>query len=160
MRETKLRPPKATDQLKEDHTRVRKLFKEYDACEEGARDEKSDLFAKIERELTIHARIEEAAFYPAIETVDDPKAAKLVNEAHEEHEIVKTLLMELSSLTPEDPAFDAKMKVLSESVDHHAEEEEKQIFPLFRKLEKDEQQQVSEDLRARKLELSEEDEVE
>jgi hemerythrin superfamily protein len=159
MPDTKIRAPKATDLLREDHTRVRKLFKEYEDLEDGAREEKTELFEKIERELTIHARIEEAAFYPAIESVDDPRALKLVNEAHEEHEIVKTLLMEISALTPEDPSFDAKMKVLSESVEHHAEEEEKEIFPLFKKLDREEQRQVAEDLRARRSELSDSDEV-
>ncbi len=155
MPDTQLRAPKATDQLEEDHRRVRTLLEEYGKCGDQAYAEKAGLFEEIEKELTLHARIEEAVFYPAIEGIDDEDAGRLVDEAHEEHEIVRTLLGELSGLTPRDPAFDAKVKVLGEQVEHHASEEEKRIFPLFRKLEKDEQRQVSEDLRARRVELSE-----
>ena len=54
-------------------------------------------------------------------------------EAREEHQIVKTLLGQLRDLSPEDETFDPKMKVLMEAVEHHAEEEEKEMFSSAKK---------------------------
>ena len=45
------------------------------------------------------------------------------------------------------------MKVLKESVENHAEEEEKTLFKMFKKLPREVQDEVSERLRERKLEL-------
>ena len=65
------------------------------------------------------------------------EAEDLVNEAIEEHRIVKTLLEEMSNAEVGDDVFDAKMKVLRENVLHHAEEEEKEMFPQGDHLPKD-----------------------
>jgi hemerythrin superfamily protein len=106
-------------------------------------------------ELTIHATVEEEIFYPAINERkgEDEEAGEIVNEAVEEHKIVKTLLEEISALPPEDEQFHAKVTVLIESVRHHAEEEEEDMFPYFDDLPKERQEQVSERLRLRKAEL-------
>ena len=50
-------------------------------------------------------------------------------EALEEHGIVKSLLAQLKKMKPEDETFDAKVTVLIESVEHHAGEEEDEMFP-------------------------------
>lgn len=42
---------------------------------------------------------------------------------------MKTLLEEIAALTPDADEFDAKMKVMQENVEHHADEEEKEMFP-------------------------------
>lgn len=120
--------------LKQDHRTVKELFSEYEKLEDGDREEKDRLFREINEELTIHAEIEERLFYPAVRDVKTDEAEDLVNEAVEEHHVVKTLLEDLSALQPGDPSFDAKMKVLKESVEHHAEEEEKEMFPQAEKL--------------------------
>ena len=120
--------------LKQDHRTVRELFSEYGKLGDGDREEKDRLFREINEELTIHAEIEERLFYPAIRDVKTDEAEDLVNEAVEEHLLVKTLLEELSVLQPGEPSFDAKMKVLQENVDHHAGEEEKEMFPQAKKL--------------------------
>lgn len=158
MADTRIRASKATDVLKEDHKRVKKLFGEYEDLEDGANDRKMRLFGEIHRELTIHAAIEEEIFYPAVEGVEKGKRGgeAVVAEAIEEHRVVKTLLQELAGLDPGFEAFDAKMKVLRENVEHHADEEEKEMFPLFGELEKDDQDIVSEDLSSRKAELTQE----
>lgn len=154
MADTKIRTRKATALLREDHRKVKKLFSEYEALEDEEGTEKGELFETIRQELTIHAQVEEELFYPTMEEIDDEEVKELVLEAHEEHKIVKTLLAELSELTPEDESFDAKMKVLMESVKHHADEEEKEMFPSFDDLPKEKQDEISERLRARKTELS------
>lgn len=149
---------KATSLLKEDHKKVKKLFAEFDKLEEDDASGLSAIYEKVNRELQVHAQIEEEIFYPAVNNSQDEEAEGMVLEAHEEHKIVKTLLEELSDMEPEDPDFCAKMKVLKESVLHHAGEEEKDIFPVFNKLDKSVQEEVSQRLNNRKRELTAEEE--
>src|ERR1041384_8289700 len=111
--------------LKRDHETVRDLFAGYAKLGDGDVEEKDRLWQQINEELTIHAEIEERLFYPAVRDVTPDEAEDLVNEALEEHRIVKTLLEEMSDLGAGEDTFEAKMKVLRENVVHHAEEEEK-----------------------------------
>ncbi len=96
-------------------------------------------------------------FYPAVESLkgQDPRAGARVRRALEEHEAVTALLDELADLQPEDDEFDAKLMELAERVTHHAEDEEEEMFPLFERLPKERQAEISEELRFRKIELSE-----
>jgi hemerythrin superfamily protein len=153
MADTKVRVRKATALLKEDHQKVKKLFSQFEKLNAARDSDRTQLFDQIKKELTVHSQIEEEIFYPAVERAEDEEADDLVREAHEEHRIVKTLLEELSALSPADPQFDAKIKVLKENVLHHAEEEQDEIFPVFDSLERMERERVSEQLQARKREL-------
>lgn len=121
--------PNATDLLKRDHDTVRGLFKEFRNAGERAYKEKARLFTEIDRELSVHTRIEEEIFYPAVTASRGKGTTKLVLEAQEEHTVVKRLLKELQGLDPETGTFDAKMQVLMEEIDHHADEEEDDMFP-------------------------------
>ncbi len=128
------RDRKATEILKEDHSKVKELFKEYRGLEENGEDEEKErLFGEIDRELTVHATVEEEIFYPAVKALGTEEPVDEVLEAREEHGIVKTLLGQLRGLTPEDETFEPKMKVLIEAVEHHAEEEEKEMFSSAKK---------------------------
>jgi hemerythrin superfamily protein len=158
MADTKLRAKKATALLRNDHKEVKNLFSQYEDQEDGDSQTKQELFEEIKRELTVHATIEEEIFYPALDEVANEEARKRVIEAREEHKVVKTLLEELSGLDSSAEEFDGKMKVLIENVRHHAEEEEEEMFPHFDELPKERQNEVSEQLRERKAELSEESE--
>jgi hemerythrin superfamily protein len=152
MADTKIRVQKATALLREDHRTVKRLFADYEDMESES--QKAELFRKIEHELTVHTQIEEEIFYPAMEEVDDEECKDLIREAHEEHKVVKTLLEELRGMDPADEQFDAKVKVMGENVEHHAEEEESELFPFFDDLPRDRQDEVSEELGDRKKELS------
>ena len=149
-----LKALKATSLLKEDHKKVKKLFAQFDHLEAEDSEALSALYEEVRKELQVHAQIEEEIFYPEVNKAQDKEAKELILEAHEEHKIVKTLLEELSGMTAEDPAFHAKMKVLKESVLHHAGEEEKEIFPIFSKLDKNIQEEISHRLNNRKRELA------
>ena len=46
---------------------------------------------------------------------------------------MKRLLADILESEPSDEQLDAKMKVLKEQVEHHVEEEEKELFPKVRK---------------------------
>ena len=96
---------------------------------------------KIIRELAIHAAVEEMLFYPAVRTAalkanvrTLKEAADTVLESLEEHHVVKWTLSELEKMKPEDERYDAKVQVLMESVRHHVEEEQEELFPKARRL--------------------------
>jgi hypothetical protein len=55
-------------------------------------------------------------------------------EAVEEHGVVKLVLKQLPRVDPGDERFHAKMTVLQELVEHHVEEEEKEMFKQAEKL--------------------------
>jgi hemerythrin superfamily protein len=122
--------------LKKQHREVEGFFKKIEKAE--AADERRQLMEQIRSALELHTRIEEEIFYPAVRSLDTKKATQMIDEAYEEHHVVKLVLKELPSVDPEDERFEAKMTVLKELVHHHVEEEEEEIFKLARKLGEDE----------------------
>jgi hemerythrin superfamily protein len=117
--------------LKEDHKAVKRLFRQFERSGDGAAAKRGALARKIVEQLSIHAAIEEQLFYPAARAAV-PEALDHVLESLEEHHIVKWVLSELESLEPTAERFKAKVTVLIENVEHHAEEEEKELFPKVR----------------------------
>jgi len=121
--------------LKADHARARELLGELEESSEKATAKRGELLQEIERELKIHTTIEEEIFYPAFREAADKKGdLKLYYEAIEEHHVVDTVLPELKDTDPSTDVFAAKAKVLKDLVEHHAEEEETEMFPRARKL--------------------------
>jgi hemerythrin superfamily protein len=120
------------DLLTADHNRVRGHFERFREAEE-ARDTATmtEVASKITEDLTVHTSVEEEIFYPWARTVSD-EVAEVVDEGIEEHHVVKVLLEELAGLSPDADEWTAKMKVLIENVEHHAEEEESEMFPKIR----------------------------
>lgn len=119
----------ALELLKQDHQKVKELLAA--ATETDDKKEQKQLFKEIKTELETHARIEETIFYPAVQEHKELK--DMVFESIEEHRQVKTLLRELSRVTPGSDKFKAKLKVLNDDVEHHAaEEEEGKMFPMVR----------------------------
>jgi hemerythrin superfamily protein len=134
-----------TDMLRADHRKVEELFEAFESAAEG---EKKQIVTKVIRELKIHATIEEEIFYPAMRRED--AEGEMVDEALEEHHVVKLLISELEGMTPGDEHYDAKFKVLAENVKHHVQEEESEMFP---KAESSEIRDLSEEMLERKREL-------
>jgi len=123
--------------LTQDHADVRKLFAEYDelATDRAEGEERQALAEQICAMLTAHATIEEEIFYPAAR--DAGVEADLLDEAEVEHASAKDLIAQIGAMSPDDELYDAKVKVLGEYVDHHADEEEGEIFPGCRKAKMD-----------------------
>ena len=118
--------------LTADHNRVRGLFSQFsEAHEHEDRETMAEVAGKIATELEVHTSIEEEIFYPWVRTQSD-ELAETVDEGMEEHHEVKVLLAEVASLEPGDPAWVAKLTVITENVAHHAEEEESEMFPKLR----------------------------
>lgn len=117
--------------LRNDHKTVKDLFRKFEKAGKNAVKTKQDLVEKLIEELSVHAVIEEQVFYPAIRE-EVPETEDLVLESLEEHHVVKWTLSELDGMSPEEERFTAKVTVLMESVLHHAEEEEQDLFPKVR----------------------------
>jgi hypothetical protein len=112
--------------LQADHRKVEQLFEQFEASE-GAQS-KQALVQQICTELTVHTVLEEELFYPACKgKIED----ELLNEAYVEHDGAKVLIAELLSSEPNEEFYDAKVKVLSEQIEHHVEEEEKPSEGIF-----------------------------
>jgi hemerythrin superfamily protein len=138
----------ALELLKQDHQKVKELFKQGQQTED--RKQQKQIFKEIKAELETHARIEETIFYPAMQEHDELK--DMVLESLEEHKQLKTVLRELGKLAASSERFKPKFKVLMDDVKHHAEEEEEgKMFPKIRNLVKgDELRQLGEELEAAK----------
>jgi hemerythrin superfamily protein len=138
--------------LKQDHRAVEELFEKFQKASGAER--KRTLAEEICLELSVHAEIEEAIFYPACEGKVDED---LLKESYVEHDGAKVLIAEILNGGPSDEYYDAKVKVLQEEIEHHVEEEEKRLEGLFaqaRKAELD-MDALGEELAARKAELAE-----
>lgn len=120
--------PNAIELLREDHQKVKDLFQHFEGMESG---HKKEIVTTTLHELAIHTTVEEEIFYPAARKAleETGEETDLIDEAWEEHHVVKLLGAELKKMRPSDERYDAKFTVLAESVKHHIEEEEGELFP-------------------------------
>jgi hemerythrin superfamily protein len=128
--------PDAVSLLIDDHKKVKKLFKEYEKLAKQEDTEgKVEVAMQICEELTVHAQIEEEIFYPAArDAIGDDD---MLNEAEVEHATAKDLIAQIQEMSGDDEMYDAKVKVLSEYINHHVEEEEGEMFPKAKKAKMD-----------------------
>jgi len=142
--------------LKADHAEMRELLGELESTTARALKKRRDLIVEIEAKLKAHTTIEEEIFYPAFkragEKSDDDK---MYFEALEEHRAAGDLVLpDLVKTDPGSEKFSGRAKVLKELVEHHADEEEKEMFPRAKKLlSKDELANLGERMEQRKDEL-------
>jgi hemerythrin superfamily protein len=120
------------DLLTADHNRFRGTFARFrTAHEEDNVAEMSSLVNLMSQDLKIHTTIEEEIFYPAAHDLSE-EIGETIDEGLQEHHVADVLDAEIKGLTPGDDEWVAKVMVLIESVEHHAEEEEKELFPAVR----------------------------
>lgn len=138
--------------LKADHRKVEDLFASFEKAR-GA-DRKQDLVKQICTELTVHTIIEEEIFYPACKGAVEED---LLDEAYVEHDGAKVIIAELMGSAPDEAFYDAKVKVLSEQIEHHVEEEEKRSEGMFSQARKAglDMDRLGDEMRARKAQLTE-----
>ena len=112
--------------LKADHREVEELFEKFENA--SGKERKQKLAEQICTELKIHSMIEEEIFYPALDgKIDDD----LLKEAYVEHDGAKVLINDIMAGGADEEYYDAKVKVLSEEIEHHVEEEEKPKEGMF-----------------------------
>jgi hypothetical protein len=118
--------------LEADHRKVKALLAELESTTERGVKTRTELFATIKGELTLHEVVEEEIFYPALKS--HPKAQDIVLEAYEEHHVVDLLMGELEALDVSDETWGAKAIVMKENIEHHIEEEEGEMFTQARRV--------------------------
>jgi len=112
--------------LKADHRKVEELFASFETAKGDGK--KKALAEQICLELVVHTQIEEQIFYPACEGAVEED---LLQEAYVEHDAAKVLIAEIEAGGPDDEFYDAKVKVLSEMIEHHVKEEEQRAEGMF-----------------------------
>ena len=142
----------ACDLLDADHRAVKKLFKQFEelSASKGKRaaTQRREIALEICQQLTVHAQIEEEIFYPALRNAI--KDTDLLAEAEVEHATAKDLIAQIESGDLEDEAFNARVTVLGEYIDHHVKEERNEIFPKARAARRLDLVAMREELAARK----------
>lgn len=127
----KAQPNDAIALLDADHAKVKDLFEQFEALSDRSKVSKKKIADQICMELSIHAEVEEQVFYPAVR--GPVKDEDLMDEAIVEHASAKELIAQIMEMDPDDDLYDAKVKVLSEQIEHHVGEEEGEMFPKVRK---------------------------
>ena len=146
----------AIELLKSDHQKVRGLLAELAETTHRASKTRIELLGKIALELRVHTTIEEEIFYPAFrEAGEKHEDEKMFFEAMEEHRAAGDLVLpDLEATEVDSDQFGGRAKVLKELVEHHADEEEKEMFPRARELlGVDALRELGARMQARKVEL-------
>lgn len=117
--------------LKDDHKRIRSLFKQFQDSGPAAHTTRGKIVDEIIQELTVHTYIENEVMYPQVRALV-PELEQDVLESYEEHHVADLLVMELMAMAPDAEHFRAKATVLIENVTHHIDEEENDWFPKVR----------------------------
>ena len=145
----------ALELLKADHDKVRDLLEQLVNTTERAEKKRPELLARIEKELKVHTQIEEEIFYPAFKKASGKTNDTMYYEAHEEHRAIEDLVLpDLKKADPSGTQFSGRAKVLKELIEHHAEEEEDEMFSQARKtISERELEELGERMQARKKEL-------
>ena len=112
--------------LKADHRTVEDLFEKFENARGDGR--KKTIAEQICTELKVHAMIEEEIFYPALRgKIEDD----LLDESYVEHDGAKVLINDIMAGSADEDFYDAKVKVLSEEIEHHVGEEEMPSEGMF-----------------------------
>jgi hemerythrin superfamily protein len=146
----------AIELLKQDHKNMRALLEELAATTTRGLKKRKELVQKIETNLRVHNAIEEEIFYPAFKNAGDGKDdAKMYFEALEEHRAAGDLVLpDLLKTEVDSENFSGRAKVLKELFEHHADEEEKEMFKRAKALlGKKALDELGEQMAQRKVEL-------
>jgi hemerythrin superfamily protein len=121
----------AIELLKSDHREAEGLMDQIETADKGAASSKA-LFNELKAALTLHTQIEEQVFYPALRNHEETR--DLIEESVREHDEVDQLLAEMTAMSLRDDEFMDKLIELRESVSHHVEEEESEMFAKAEKI--------------------------
>ena len=87
---------------------------------------------KLHLEIVPHMTAEEESLYSTLKKSEESR--ETAAEALEEHHVAQMVLKELIAMPGSDERFRAKAAVLKELIFHHIEEEESEVFNIFKKV--------------------------
>jgi iron-sulfur cluster repair protein YtfE (RIC family) len=115
------------DTLKKEHDEVKDLLEKLSGSETAA--QRRSLVQKIKEALVPHTKAEEKVVYDAVIALRDKDAQMDGYEGYLEHEWAGKTLQRLESITnAASPEHKAAGKVLKELVEHHIDEEERNVW--------------------------------
>ncbi len=124
----------AIQMLKQEHEQAKKIFGEIEQASEETR---AQLWKKLKPELKVHEQLEEAALYGPVAREVGSKDAKLSDwEAHHREEVseLESMIQEIGELEVSDPEWIEKVKELQQTLEHHIEEEEGDVWPRIQRV--------------------------
>lgn len=121
--------PTIYEVLKKDHVTVKGLLTELVSMKEDS-PRRGELVQKIADELIPHARAEEAVFYNSLRSV--PVVGGEAWHGYREHMMAETLLRTLQVAETIDAGFLTVANKLKDTLEHHIQEEETELFNLAR----------------------------
>ena len=124
----------AIQMLKQEHEQAKKMFAE---IERATGDSRGQLWKRLKPELKIHEQLEEAGLYGPVAREVGSKDASL-SEWEEDHreEVgeLESMLQEIDELDPSDSGWLEKVQELRQTLEHHIEEEEGEIWPRIQRV--------------------------
>jgi len=118
----------AIELIKSDHRKVEQLHQRYQGAN-GQPQQKQSIIQEICYELTIHAKLEEEIFYPAVERKLGKDGTTLVKEALKEHNEMKRAIGKLQASQFAGSACEQVFQETMSGVQHHVKEEESEMLP-------------------------------
>ena len=113
--------------LKKEHDEVKELLSKLQKSESAS--ERKNLVQQIKAALVPHTKAEEKVVYDAVIAAKGEKNRVDGAEGYLEHAIASQTLLKLDKISPAtSPEFTATAKVLKELLDHHIQEEERNIW--------------------------------
>ncbi|MDY0129317.1 MAG: hemerythrin domain-containing protein [Methanosarcina vacuolata] len=114
------------DILKEEHEQMSDLLRQ--ALQDGSKVS----FFKVKLKADPHMMGEERIFYPVLEEINELR--ELMSQAHKEHDEAKTLIFEIEGMDEINENWTSKINELKQSIEHHIEEEESEVFEKARNI--------------------------
>lgn len=119
--------PEILDTLKTEHEEVAELLKDLVDGKSGVA--RKTLVARIKTALLPHVYAEQIVLYDALIAIRDRKTQQDGQEGYIEHALAGETLTKLESISDADSTeFAATAKVLKELVEHHVQEEERNVW--------------------------------
>ena len=112
-------------------------------------------YAALKKLLLAHSGAEESVVYRALDKLDRGDVREATREGEVEHRLCDHLMSLLARGKADSPRWKARAKVVYELLDHHIEEEHKEMLPLLEKsFDADQRAALAQRFEARKAALS------
>ena len=140
-----------TELLKQDHKELKAHLNRLEATTGRATKLRQKLLDWIATAFETHAKAEEMVFYRRF--MEDPDGKSIAYEGLEEHKLARTALQDLVKTGVDNEAFEGRLKVFKDVVEHHIEEEESEFFNHGKECFEDELDEMGERFESKKSEL-------